>query len=144
MTGFIKGLFRSKPKAEPVEPTPTDAPQPQAKPGAYYLSPDDARTYGNVEYMRSVKSIRRTFSKKKVGEDNEMIRTVSAMEMQKAIQNGQAVPMQSVPKPTVNGATNGASAPAPKAAEPAPNSERRRADDSMEMFRNMARDLKKR
>jgi hypothetical protein len=150
--GFIKGLFRSKPKAEAAELPATDAPQPQNKAGVYYLSPDDARTYGNVEYMRSVKSIRRTFSKKKVGEDNEMIRTISALEMQKAMQNGQAVPLQPMSKPmsngTANGATNGSanngSAPAPKAAETPTNTERRRADDSMDMFRNMARDLKKR
>lgn len=146
--GFIKGLFRSKPKVEAVELPATDAPQPQNKAGVYYLSPDDARTYGNVEYMRSVKSIRRTFSKKKVGEDNEMIRTISALEMQKAMQSGQAVPMQPKSNGTTNGATNssvnGASAPAPKAAETPTNTERRRADGDMDMFRNMARDLKKR
>lgn len=148
MTGFIKGLFRSKPKAESVEPAEPTPPQPQAKPGAYYLTPDEAKTYGNVEYMRSTKSIRRTFSKKKVGEDNEMIRTVSAMEMQKAKQNGQAAPTPTTPKPPTNGAmngsANGASAPASNTSEPIANSERRRADDSMDMFRNMARDLKKR
>lgn len=148
MTGFIRGLFRSKPKAEPAEPA-ADASQPQnpAKPGAYYLPPDEAKTYGNLDYMRSAKSIRRSFSKKKVGEDNESIRVVSAMEMQQLRENG-AVPVQ--PQPQViaklkndsgNGSTNGS---APKQPESNASSDRRRGDDSMDVFRNMARDLKKR
>ncbi|WP_088892748.1 hypothetical protein [Leptolyngbya ohadii] len=150
MTGFIKGLFRSKPKAEPVEPE-VDVAQPQQKPGAYYLPPDDARTLGNVEYMRSAKSVRRTFSKKKVGEDNESIRVISAMEMQKMVENGKVAPMSSntTSSTPMNGATNGSvngstNGTAPKAAESPEVVERRRSDESMDMFRNMARDLKKR
>lgn len=172
MTGFIRGLFRSKPKAEAPEPAETEAPQPQAKPGAYYLPPDEAKTFGNLEYMRSSKSIRRTFPKQKIGEDNEMIRSISAMEMQKAGRNGSAAPMPPKANPTTNGSTNGSmtngsttngsmtgstNGATPRAAEPQANSTsadsananstntaRRQADSSMDMFRNMARDLKKR
>lgn len=134
MTGFIKKLFRSKSPIEEgaIEPTPKSTPRSiPAKPPAprnneaYFLNSDDAQTFGNLDYMRLSKSVRRTFSKKKLGKDNESIRLIS-----------------SIQSPVVNLATttdaaNQANGSVSKA------SARRTADSSMDMFRKMAREIKK-
>lgn len=145
MTGFIKGLFRSKPKAEVVETQETEIAELPQKPGAYYLDPDDAKTFGNLEYMRSEKVIRRSFPKAKLGIDNEVIRRISATGMAKELENA----LESV-LPSLNGAasngtvtnqTNGKTQPtAPSRSE---IDDRRRLDSSMDIFRNMARDMKR-
>lgn len=143
MTGFIGKLFNRKPKAatveEPQKPQKkaesvrSPKPQKPQKPEVYYfLDADEAKTFGNLEYMRSSKSIRRTFPKTKLGKDNESIRQVSAMEMQqRSNTNGTAAS-------SANGAmTQLTSDSAAKI------NERRRADTSLDQFRSMAREIRK-
>lgn len=142
MTGFIKKLFRSKPAVDETvevkpEPKPTPNPKPAPRPSApaqngsaYFLDNDSAKTFGNLEYMRSSKSVRRTFSKKKIGEDNASIRTISAMEASKG-----AIAPANLGNTTIS-QTN-------SAAGTEKVTERRKADSSMDMFRNMAREIKK-
>jgi hypothetical protein len=133
VTGFIKKLFGSKSnKVDAVEQAP---PAPKATNGnAYYLDFDEARTFGNLEYMRTSKSVRRSFPKEKVGKDNASVRSVSAMEMQ----NGKVMPASQPAAPI-------APKPIAKASEAGSdnNSSRRSSDSSMDMFRNMARDIRK-
>jgi hypothetical protein len=135
--GFIGRVFTKKQtegkEVQPVE-KPVKAPAPvkqkQAKAPAatqaYFLESDDAMTFGNLEYMRSVKSIRRTFAKEKVGKDNASVRSLSSLAMQKLKAEQQAI----------------AQSAAPQSESSAPVSDRRRADSSMDAFRNMARDIK--
>ncbi|MBF2073961.1 MAG: hypothetical protein IGS50_09410 [Synechococcales cyanobacterium C42_A2020_086] len=144
MTGFIGKLFNRKPKAETVEELQKPQkkaesvrppkPQKPQKPEVYYfLDADEAKTFGNLEYMRSSKSIRRTFPKTKLGKDNESIRQVSAMEMQRLSNtNGTAAPS----------AANGAMTQ-PTSDSAAKINERRRADTSLDPFRSMAREIRK-
>jgi outer membrane biosynthesis protein TonB len=140
VTGFIKGLFRSKSKtdaelSEPAaKPQPAPKPQPEPKPQrrkaeAYYLNADDAKTYGDIDYMRSAKAIRRTFPKTKDGKTPERIETISSLE--KAAEQG-LIPT------ALNTTTSQTSAE-----ETLKVAERRKADSSMDMFRNMARDIRK-
>ena len=134
MTGFIRGLFGGKGKNpgeadRPVRQRPTV----ERAGGAFYLDPDDAKSYGDIDYMRSVKTVRRTYAKKR-GEvaEKESIRQISALEAQKVQENG---------------------LPAPKAAQaessfqPAVKKdstfERRKVDTNLDMFRQMAKDIKK-
>jgi hypothetical protein len=134
VTGFIRGLFGSKPKKDIEEVV-----QPK---DAFYLPTDDAKTFGNIDYMRSSKKTRRTFPKQIVGEDNEYFNEVSSTKK-----------IDAKDKPPVdNSPFNGYSAQPVKPAESASSSfqppaksekERRQPDNSMDMFRNMARDLKK-
>jgi hypothetical protein len=134
VTGFIRGLFSSKSKKNIEE---------VSQPGdAFYLPADDAKTFGNIDYMRSSKKTRRTFPKQIVGEDNEYFNEVSAT---------QKVDPKDKP-PVDNSPFNGYSAQPVKPTESAspsfqppakPEKERRQPDTSMDMFRNMARDIKK-
>jgi len=142
VTGFIKGLFRSKPKAEaadftepaPKKPAPKRevAPKPKQRNGraeAYYLSSDDAKTYGDIEFMRSAKSVRRTFPKAKDGSTPEVVQKISSLE--KAADAGLI--------PTAMNTTTSQTS----MEDTLKVVERRKADSSMDMFRNMARDIRK-
>ncbi|MEL6815466.1 MAG: hypothetical protein AAFP03_11715 [Cyanobacteria bacterium J06598_3] len=108
--------------------------------GAYYLSDDDAKSFGDIEYMRSVKTVKRTFAKRK-GETEHMesVRQISATKMSSVDGNSNfAAPQASVPAAST---TESTSAPAPSV----PTTPRRTAASSndMDLFRNMAKKIKK-
>lgn len=129
MVGFIKRLFGSKPKAEKTEEGEAQsvAPQPKKKGSqAFYLSPDEAKTFGNIEFMRTTTTIKRSFPKTLDGEAVEVTEQVSSMEKASSA-NGQK-PNPEAEMPSASTETQ---------------SERRQADSSMDMFRNMARDINK-
>lgn len=86
---------------------------------SFYLDPDSAKSLGNIEYMRKPLEVKKSFPKMWGGQPFEGPKATAkpAMEMTQ-----------------------------PKASEsPAPEvkSDRRRGDSSLDMFRNMARELKK-
>jgi hypothetical protein len=139
MTGFIRGLLGGKKAKNPGEADRPVRQQPtieQAE-SAFYLDPDDAKSYGNIEYMRSSKTVRRTFARKagEIGE-KERIWSVSAMEAIRLQENG--LPQQKSPQadtfsqPVINPVNN-----------QEPSLERRKVDTSLDMFRQMAKDMKK-
>lgn len=129
---------------------------------AYYLSDDDAKSFGNIDYMRSTKVVRRTFAKKK-GETEHMesIRQISATDAKSLDGNvGNNFGTSSQPTPTFGSyaapakpATTSVSSSAPVASSkpvesaPAPKAEsaprRKPASSDMDMFRNMAKDIRK-
>lgn len=139
MTGFIRGLFGGKAK----NPGESDrsvrqqraAQEPTIKQvgGAYFLDADDAKSYGNIEYMRSTKTVRRTFAKK-LGEteEKESIRQISAMEARRLEEKGMAVqkvaPAETSFQPTV---------------KQSPSFDRLKVDTNLDMFRKMAKDIKR-
>jgi len=136
MTGFIRGLFGGNRKPR--------APKPPKQRGAFFLDEDEAKTFGDIDYMRSSKVVKRTFARKKgQTEEMETVRQISAMQRQDVDENG-LVKRQ----PMNNASSMQSSTPsfesASKPAE-APKFERRKAaSNDMDMFRNMARDIKKR
>ncbi len=125
MAGLF-GLFGNKTKY--VDEPTAEAPQP--KKGAFFLESDDAKSLGNAEFMRKPITIRRTFPKRPGGKGGEIIQEISSMEKTRAGSNGVVPQKSTAPKPQ--------SSPAATA-----NTERRRSDNSMDMFRQMARDIKK-
>lgn len=140
MTGFIRGLFGSKPTDSVEEKAVPEKKAPAPKPEAFYLDMADARTMGNTEYMKTSKTVRRTFPKTlDQPEELELIQQVSAMDriVEGETQSTMVSPFGSV----VPEAAPEAAPEAPKAVAPA--EERRSADSSMDMFRSMARDIKK-
>ncbi|PSN16341.1 hypothetical protein C7293_03310 [filamentous cyanobacterium CCT1] len=139
MTGFIRGLFGGKAKNpgesdRPVRQKPAPK-QPTIKQvgGAYFLSEDDAKSYGNIEYMRSSKTVRRTYAKKR-GEtgERESIRQISSLEAKRLQEQG--MPVQQVATSEVSYQ--------PTVKKDA-SSERRKVDTNLDMFRKMAKDIRK-
>ncbi len=126
-----------------------------------FLDSDDAKTLGDIEYMRQEKTLRRTFPKTlKNKKGGERITRVSAVEVREMTSNPtpssnfnfkNAVPTKVAPTkvaptngaPTNGASTNGASDLEPQTQSSQPNSESRSAGNSMDMFRNMARSMKK-
>ncbi|MEM6836690.1 MAG: hypothetical protein AAF609_07520 [Cyanobacteria bacterium P01_C01_bin.120] len=129
MTGFIRGLFGRNKQGSGAQPRQT---------GAFFLSEDDAKTFGDIDYMRSSKVVRHTFARKRgQTEEIESVRQISSMNMRELDEKG--LPSQSVE------ATEATAAP--KKASPFGSSFQKRSvktDSSMDMFRNMAKDIKKR
>ncbi|HIK53688.1 MAG TPA: hypothetical protein IGS37_00665 [Synechococcales cyanobacterium M55_K2018_004] len=129
MAGLF-GLFRKK--NNNVSET-TDTKGSNSK--AYFLDPDDAKTLGDIEYMRSAKTVKRTFPRTATnGGEFEQVKRISAMDMQSV--SG----MNNVGNAA---SSNGTLSDATKARNEEVEN-RRRTDSSMDMFRNMARDIKKR
>lgn len=123
MTGFIRGLFGGKKK---------QAPQPTEK-DAFYLDADAAKSLGDIDYMRSSKTIKHTFAKKKgQKEELESVKSVSAMESVSLREDGTPI------KAAEFAATESKILPEIEQTK----AQRRQTDSSLEMFRNMARDLK--
>jgi hypothetical protein len=127
MAGFF-GLFGKQTKYVD-EPMDMSAPQPTE---AFYLEPDDAKTLGNIDFMRKPKTIRRTFPKTASNQKGgESIKQISSMEISKVADNG--IVAKSV-NSEANGNGNGNGA----------NGNGRRAnDDSINPFLKMAREIKK-
>jgi hypothetical protein len=118
MAGFF-GLFGKKNKQDN---TPKDA---------FFLTPDESKTYGDIDYMRTSKTVRRTFVKT-VGnpKGGEVISQVSSDKMMKT--DGSDA-KRITPKSTDNTFT--------------PTSEKsfssNKVDSSMDMFRQMAKKVKR-
>jgi hypothetical protein len=135
MTGFIRGLLGGKKTKNPGEADRPVRQQPTIEQagGAYYLEPDDAKSYGNIDYMRSSKTVRRTFARK-AGETEakESIRQISAMEAIR--QTAAGLPAEKTPQ-------------AETFSQPVINKTRsyedRPVDTNLDMFRKMAKELKK-
>ena len=133
----------------------------------FFLSPDDAMTMGDINYMRTSKRTRRTFPKTLNNPDgfeieNEVSATENRSGMFKGNNSNQNSAVNTVfnPTPSVQsqpGITGGSavtqtgfqsqptSAPAPAPA-PAPTQSveaRRKSDDGMDMFRNMAKKIRR-
>jgi hypothetical protein len=146
MFGFIKGLFGSGDAADDGSSM-----EPKQSKDAYFLEPDAASTLGDVNYMRSTKSIKRTYAKTVDSpEEKETVKQVSAMN-KKIYEVGEARPTFSAPSVSAqNGAAPTTSSftptqPTPPAPKPQVDeaAQRRKTDTNMDMFRNMAKDIRK-
>lgn len=137
MVGFIKNLFSSKNDNNGEQPK-------RQKQKAFFLDPDEAKTYGDIDYMRKPNTVRRSFPKS-VGnpEGGEQVEEVSALEK------------KSLSKKRPTATNNKTNQPSPSSTESTQESKtysskddpdiqkRRQSDSSMDMFRNMAKDIKK-
>jgi hypothetical protein len=111
------GLFGKKDKKEDDS---------EKKDSAYYLDQDSAKTFGNIDYMRTPKGVRKTFptvNGVKGAEMNDIFTSTEKLKSSQAdaVQNNVSEPIAPTFEPKVN----------------------TRVDSSMEMFLNMAKDIKK-
>ena len=109
---------------------------------AYYLNDDDAKSFGDIEYMRSSKTVRRTFAKKKGQTDHiESIRQISATKAAAFADNKGGFASTSQASFSNNGTANVST---PATPQPPASAPRRKSNSSdMDMFRNMAKDIRK-
>lgn len=135
MVGFIKNLFGSKSNNN-------DEQSQKQKQKAFFLDPDEAKTYGDIEFMRQPNTSKKSFPKTLSNpEGQERVEEVSASE-KKSLSNNNGnqsnnpQSSQSSPEPTP------ANPPSSTKNDPAIE-QRRQSDSSLEMFRNMARDINK-
>ncbi|MBE9077029.1 hypothetical protein IQ241_06915 [Romeria aff. gracilis LEGE 07310] len=138
MTGFIRGLFGGKKADRPNGPT-------QAK-GAFYLDADDAKSYGDIDYMRTSKTVKRTFARKK-GQTKEVesIKQVSALGST-PYNNSGTFPSVGTSTGSSTGSTGSTSSSGISTQNnnvANSQSKRRKPDSSMDTFRNMAREMRK-
>lgn len=122
---------------------------------SFFLEPDDAKTYGDIDYMRKPQIIKRTFAKTVSGGGGETIQAISAIEKREIGEPEVKPAPRSVASPAAGfwGSTPiskpaptpaPAPAPAPKAEEkpaPAPAPTSTKSDDLD--FRSLARGIKK-
>jgi hypothetical protein len=125
MAGLF-GLFGGRTKYVDEKDTVESSPE---KKDAFFLEPDAAKSLGNTEFMRKPVTIKRSFPKTVNGGGGEFVQQVSSMEKVRLQENGRpATPV----KPVTEAETT---APV--------DTERRRQDSNLDMFRQMAKDLKK-
>lgn len=132
MLRFLKRLFRFNFNNKQQQKT-------------FFLDPDDAKTYGDIDFMRTSTRMKKSFPKTlRNPQGQELIEDVSASDKQEIFDpyavgegnNGnsgaQISPQQTTPRPR-----NFASQQNQEV------NQRRQFDSSMDMFRDMARDIKK-
>ncbi|MEM8778984.1 MAG: hypothetical protein AAGF26_08950 [Cyanobacteria bacterium P01_G01_bin.49] len=127
MAGLF-GLFSGR-KAKYVDEADTASSQPEKK-EAFFLETDDAKSLGDAEFMRKSHTIKRTFPKRPGGKGGAIIQDISSMEKKKSGDNR-------VVSPKTNSATSPVQPTQPM------SQKRRQGDDGMDMFRQMARNIKK-
>ena len=124
MAGFWQGLFGKK----------EDSNQPK---DAFFLESDTAKSMGNLDYMRTPNRVRRTFPKTLANpEHRELVREVTATNKVTVVAIGD------MPKDTTAKKSPVASFNTPSSA-PEVVARRSQEGSGMDMFRNMAKDLKR-
>lgn len=120
MTGFIKGLFERK---------GADEAQSESS-GAFFLDADSAKTFGDIDYMRTPKAVKKRFRMLGGEGEIEVVEEISGMEKREVgaetTRTGEEKSTAAPPSPSLGSAAD-----------------RRRVDTSMDMFRNMAKDIKR-
>jgi hypothetical protein len=106
----------------------------------FYLDADAAQSFGNTEFMRKPIKIKRTYAKT-VGSPTEkvFIQEVSSLKASIVAENSQSG-LETAGSSSF-GSTNGSK---PTTNSNSASEARRSSDNSLDMFRSMARDLKKR
>jgi len=99
---------------------------------AYFLTPDESKTFGDIDYMRKSKTVKRTFAKSITGGGGKLIKEVSALKAVKKNAN------------QVGSNNNFVTSSDSGESSFTPDSQKLRSTDtSMNMFRNMAKQIKK-
>lgn len=133
MVGIFRRLFgwRGQAAATPspetfAKPTPTK----ERKDNTFFLDPDEAKTLGNIEYMRTPRIVKHTFQDFGSKEKVEVVEQVSSLSKVK-LSTEQA-------KTPETAAEQGSSASSSSGVSP-----RRQGGSDMDTFRNMARSLRR-
>jgi hypothetical protein len=141
MAGFWGGLFGKRSDSNDAASQNNGASMKSGNSRGFYLDADAAQSFGNTEFMRKPIKIKRTYAKT-VGSPTEkvFIQEVSSLKANIMAETGQFGVGST--GSSSSGNTNGSK---PSTTNSSSASETRRSgDSSLDMFRSMARDLKKR
>ncbi|NJL42469.1 MAG: hypothetical protein HC935_01820 [Pseudanabaena sp. SU_2_4] len=112
---------------EPV-PEPKRFVEPKEDANSFFLDADSAKTFGDIDYMRTAKAVRKTFPKVLGAKEGaELVEITSSMD--KVEGSAGSMPKASKPETEIKPSQE--------------SSDRRRQDTSMDMFRNMAKNIKR-
>lgn len=103
----------------------------------YFLDSDDAKTLGDIDYMRKSKTVKRTFPKIQGGKGAKIVQEVSSLG-KKVSKNDQFNASTSNFKSVGSSAAGNKEVEIKKTFTPP-----RSVDSSMDMFRNMAKKMKR-
>ena len=102
---------------------------------AFFLSPDDAKTFGDIDYMRTPRTIKRTFAKTIDGGDiGESVKSISALE--EKVLNPEELKTKKTNKSEVSFSSS-------ETTQTNFSEERRPASTDIDIFRKMAGDINK-
>lgn len=101
---------------------------------AFFLDEDDAKTFGDIDYMRKEVVVRRTFAKKKGMEELESVKSVSASASKNVGDTGSSFGAAS---------SSTASTSDSKPVTPQAPKFTKKTGSGMDMFRNMAKDIRR-
>lgn len=101
---------------------------------AFFLNEDDAKTFGDIDYMRKEVVIHRTFAKKKGLGDLESFKSVSSSASKSVGDASYGV--------STSSSTDSVSESKPVTPQ-TPKFTQKQTSTSMDMFRNMAKDIRR-
>lgn len=101
---------------------------------SFFLNEDDAKTFGDIDYMRSSKVVKRTFARKRGQEELESVRQISAMDRREVNE----VKRSAKPQATFTPSSSSTSASQSKFQQNGGAS-----SNDMDLFRNMAKKIRK-
>jgi len=127
MVGIFKRFFGSRGQADSKPSSGTAAQPAKKKDNTFFLDPDEAKTLGNIEYMRTPRIVKHTFQDFGSTEKVEVVEQVSSLSKVKLAVEQAKAPEQSS---STSNSSSGAGS-------------RRQGGSDMDMFRNMARSLKR-
>ncbi|MEN9225729.1 MAG: hypothetical protein Q6L60_13055 [Thermostichus sp. HHBFW_bins_43] len=132
MVGIFRRLFGSRGGAEssPTQNSPSKAAK--SKDNSFFLDPDEAKTLGNIDYMRTPRTVKHTFLDFGATEKVEVVEQVSSL--------GKVKVSTEEIKTSVATSEQGSSSSSSSSSGASP---RRQAGSDMDTFRNMARNLKR-
>ncbi|ABC99767.1 hypothetical protein ACVW0Q_001940 [Thermostichus sp. MS-CIW-21] len=127
MVGIFRRFFGSRGQADSKPSSGTAAQPAKKKDNTFFLDPDEAKTLGNIEYMRTPRIVKHTFQDFGSTEKVEVVEQVSSLSKVKLAVEQAKAPEQSS---STSNSSSGAGS-------------RRQGGSDMDMFRNMARSLKR-
>ncbi len=132
MVGIFRRFFGSRSKADSTPAPETVSKAAKSKDNSFFLDPDEAKTFGNIDYMRTPKTVKHTFLDFGATEKVEVVEQVSSLGKVKLVTEEAKTPeVPSEQGSSISSSSNGGANP------------RRQAGSDMDTFRNMARNLKR-
>jgi hypothetical protein len=132
MVGIFRRFFGSRGKADSTPAPETVSKAAKSKDNSFFLDPDEAKTFGNIDYMRTPKTVKHTFLDFGATEKVEVVEQVSSLGKVKLVTEEAKTPEAASEQGSSFSSSSSSGA-----------SPRRQAGSDMDTFRNMARNLKR-